>query len=102
MRFRQLRFSPPSTEQRLKWGFPKIRGTFLGVPMIRIIVYWGLQWGPLFWESTERMITGGRVLPLAVTFMTASSCGSKVGSFVVSEVWIPDNCRILAAATVVV
>ena len=23
------------------WEFPKIRGTFLGVPIIRIIVYWG-------------------------------------------------------------
>ena len=29
------------------WGFPKIRGTFLGVPIIRIIVFWGLYWGPL-------------------------------------------------------
>ena len=29
------------------WRFPKIRGTFLGVPMIRTIVYWGLYWGPL-------------------------------------------------------
>ena len=29
------------------WGFPKIRGTFLGVPMIRILVFWGLRWGPL-------------------------------------------------------
>ena len=28
------------------WGFPKIRGTFLGVPIIRIIVYWGVYWGP--------------------------------------------------------
>ena len=28
------------------WGFPKIRGTCLGVPIIRIIVYWGLYWGP--------------------------------------------------------
>ena len=27
------------------WGFPKIRGTFLGVPIIRIIVFWGLYWG---------------------------------------------------------
>ena len=26
--------------------FPKIRGTFLGVPIIRIVVYWGLYWGP--------------------------------------------------------
>ena len=30
-----------------KWGFPKIRGTLLRVPIIRIIVFWGLYWGPL-------------------------------------------------------
>ena len=29
------------------WGFPKIRGTFLGVPILRIIVFWGLYWDPL-------------------------------------------------------
>ena len=28
------------------WGFPKIRGTLLGVPIIRTIVFWGLHWGP--------------------------------------------------------
>ena len=28
------------------WGFPKIRGTFLGVPIIRTVVYLGLYWGP--------------------------------------------------------
>ena len=28
-------------------GFPKIRSTLLGVPIIRTIVYWGLHWGPL-------------------------------------------------------
>ena len=27
------------------WWFPKIRGTCLGVPIIRTIVYWGLYWG---------------------------------------------------------
>ena len=27
--------------------FPKIRGTLLGVPIIRTIVFWGLYWGPL-------------------------------------------------------
>ena len=27
--------------------FAKIRGTFLGVPTIRIIVFWGFYWGPL-------------------------------------------------------
>ena len=30
-----------------RWGFPKIRGTILGVPIIRIIVFWGLYWGLL-------------------------------------------------------
>ena len=29
------------------WGFPKIGGTILGVPMIRTIVFWGLYWGKL-------------------------------------------------------
>ena len=28
-----------------KWGLPKMRGTFLGVPIIRTIVFWGLYWG---------------------------------------------------------
>ena len=27
-------------------GVPKIRGTFLGVPVTRMIVYEGLYWGP--------------------------------------------------------
>ena len=29
------------------WGFPTIRGTFVEVPIIRTIVFWGLYWGPL-------------------------------------------------------
>ena len=29
------------------WGFPKIRATCLGVPIIRTIVFWGLYWGLL-------------------------------------------------------
>ena len=29
------------------WGFPKIRGTILGVSIIRTIVFWGLYWGSL-------------------------------------------------------
>ena len=28
-------------------GFPKLGVPFLGVPIIRIIVFWGLNWGPL-------------------------------------------------------
>ena len=30
-----------------KWEFPKIRGAFLEVPIIRTIVFGGLYWGPL-------------------------------------------------------
>ena len=30
----------------LKRGFPKIRGTLVGVPIIRSILFWGLYWGP--------------------------------------------------------
>ena len=36
---------------KVRWGsreygeFPKIRGTFLGIPIIRIVVFWGLDWG---------------------------------------------------------
>ena len=26
-------------------GFPKIRDTFLGAPIVKIILYWGLFWG---------------------------------------------------------
>ena len=29
------------------WVVPKIRGTFLGVPKMRIMVFWGLHWVPL-------------------------------------------------------
>ena len=29
------------------WGFSKIRGTILGVPVIRTVVFWGLYWGSL-------------------------------------------------------
>ena len=36
---------------RLLWGFPKIRGTILGVPIRRTIVFWGLYWGPPYFEK---------------------------------------------------
>ena len=29
------------------WGFPKIRGTLLGIPTKRTLVHWGLYWGSL-------------------------------------------------------
>ena len=30
----------------LHLGFPKIRGTLFGAPIMRITVFWGLYWGP--------------------------------------------------------
>ena len=33
-------------------GFPKIRGTLLGVPIIRVIVFSDLHWGPPIQETT--------------------------------------------------
>ena len=39
---------PPTQESiRMKWGFPKIRGTLCGVPIMRTIVFGGLYWGSL-------------------------------------------------------
>ena len=32
---------------RNMWVAPKIRDTFLEVPIIRTIVFWSLYWGPL-------------------------------------------------------
>ena len=37
---------------RFMWEFPQIRGTILGDPIIRTIVFWGLYWVPLFGETT--------------------------------------------------
>ena len=36
--------------------FPKIMRTFLGVPIIRIMVYWCLYWGPPQHAMTWKMV----------------------------------------------
>ena len=54
------------------WRFPKIRGTILGVPIIRTIVYWGLYWGALVLGSYHihpsvlvLQVSKGKALPKA-------------------------------------
>ena len=42
-----LGFSEESLGAGRFGGFPIIMGTFLGAPIIRIIVFWGLYWGSL-------------------------------------------------------
>ena len=41
---------PKATNDTI-WLFPKTRGPILVVPLLRIIVYLGLFWGPLFMET---------------------------------------------------
>ena len=48
-----------------KWGFPKIRGTLSGIPIIRIIIFWGLHWGPLIqgnYQIITNIILSGRII----------------------------------------
>ena len=33
------------------WGFPKIRGSFLGVPIIRVIIFGDLNWSTPIWGN---------------------------------------------------
>ena len=48
-----------STQQLLRynfiWGFPKIWGTLLGFPIIRIVIFWGLHWVLLCRETTVEL-----------------------------------------------
>ena len=46
------------------WGFPKIRGTILGVPVMRAIVFWGLYRVPLIFGNYH--IFGAEDLALCV------------------------------------
>ena len=40
------RFNLFSKAEARDMGIPKIRDTFLGFPIYRTIVFWGLYWGP--------------------------------------------------------
>ena len=74
--FRSMHDPAPKNVQGIasKWGFPKIRGTFLGFPIIRTIVFWGLYWGPLILGNYQI----GKAIALHVeVFKGARSRGSK-------------------------
>ena len=60
------------------WGFPQIRGTSLGVPIIRIIVFWGLYWGPPILGNYHMVVSRGRRPRLTtVTYFTILSLGAR-------------------------
>ena len=46
-----------------KWRFPKIKGTILGVPIIRNIVFWGLYWGPLILGNYQMVLRRAALSP---------------------------------------
>ena len=60
------------------WRFPKVRGTFLGVPIRRTTVYWGLYWGTLILgnyhilhghRASDRIAEGSTDLGLGNSFV---------------------------------
>ena len=48
------------------WGFPKIRGTILGVPIIRIIVFWGLYWVTLILGNYHMKLVSSKCPAVAI------------------------------------
>ena len=53
-------YTPPKLTWDLKLGFPKIRGTFMGAPIVRIIVYWDLYRGsPYFGKLPNGLFQRG-------------------------------------------
>ena len=45
------------------WRFPEFRGAILEVPIIRIILFWGLYWGLLYKETTIPSLRPGDPSP---------------------------------------
>ena len=63
------------------WGFPKIRGTILGVPMTRTIVFLGLYWGPLILGNYNILGPQSREMgsPLNPKYMPHYTCMDPLG-----------------------
>ena len=61
------------------WGFPRIRGTFLGGPNNTDYSIWGSILGPLFWETTMylKIPETGLVQDLQIRGNNLTECGSR-------------------------
>ena len=71
-------------KKRFMWGFPKIRGTLLGVPVIRTIIFWGLYWGPLILGNYHVEIPrDNRRLSIGMT-----TCGASMLFCIIGVVYI--------------
>ena len=54
------------------WRFPKIKGTLLGGPIMRTIVFWGLYWRPPIWGNYH--LTGRRCKRVKLQFSWTKTC----------------------------
>ena len=63
----------PTTKKNL-WGFPKHRGTVLGIPMIRVVVFWGPYWDSrqYDWQETVGSRQGGLIPVYCSQFLNPS------------------------------
>ena len=78
LRLRQpLLLVQPCVTKAAMWGLPNIRGTILGIPIVRTIVYWGLYWGPLilgnypcvgtdYWKAGDDIFLPEKIHPLGL------------------------------------
>ena len=60
--------------------FLKMRGNCLGVPMIRIIVYWGLHWGPPILQHYQINLSRSNKFPCLASNEIIKVQGSGFGS----------------------
>ena len=50
----------PATQSQVQMGISQIRGTSVVVPKVRIVVFWGLGWGPPIKYQLTRMHNNGQ------------------------------------------
>ena len=100
------------------WQFPKIRGIFLGVLIIRTITFRGLMWGPPIWRNFHIFLHEKCCINIVLSqFSSPRPCGCEapvpdflrlrrgetafcdVGSFEVARAWkfLEEAIRGLAA-----
>ena len=95
------------------WGFLEIRGTSLGALIIRIIVFWGLYWGPLILGNYHigivyRSVSSHTALskymirshaPCVRTFTCIGMYAGQLASKKAGRAARPNNSYILATST---
>ena len=55
-----------------------MRGTILGLPIIRILVYWGLYWGPPYLEKLPYLPMYTCLLQLQAPWATSATLQASV------------------------